>query len=152
MKVRDIMTKEVKSLSPDSNAKEALDLLSKIQISGLPVIDGEGRLVGMFTEKGILRYILPSYVETVGKFIYEENPKAIRKKFSELNNMEVSQLMRREVLTTNEEANLSQVAKDMLTQKARRVLVVDKAGKLMGIVSRGDILKAFAKESQESSL
>ena len=77
MKVEEIMTKDVISISPETNAREALDLLLKMKISGLPVIDEKRKLVGMFTEKDILTYTLPSYIEKVGRFIYEENPKSI---------------------------------------------------------------------------
>ncbi len=94
MRVKDIMKKEVTSISPETNAQEALELLEKLKISGLPVIDGQNKLVGMFTEKDILSYMLPSYIQDVGKFIYEENPKAIKKKFAQLNQIKVRQLMR----------------------------------------------------------
>ena len=147
MKVSQIMAKDVKSLSPEMNAKEALELLFKIQISGLPVIDQDGKLVGMFTEKDILSYILPSYIEKVGRFIYEENPKSTKKKFMELNKIKVRQLMRKDVVTTTEDTSLCEVARVMLTQKARRIPVIDKSGKVVGIVARCDILKAFAKEA-----
>ena len=84
MKVKEIMKKNVISVKPEDNAMETLTLLFKMQISGLPVIDGQGKLVGMFTEKDILRSILPSYIEKVGRFVYEENPKSIKNKFKEL--------------------------------------------------------------------
>jgi predicted transcriptional regulator len=148
MKVKEIMTKDVTSISPIAGAKEALLLLQKMQISGLPVIDEEGKLVGMFTEKDILSYILPSYIEQVGRFIYDENPKSTRKKLAELNKLKVSQLMRKEVVTTTEDTTLCEVARIMLTQKARRLPVIDKSGKVVGIVARGDVLKAFAKEAE----
>lgn len=148
MKVRDIMTKEVVSIRPDDNVKDVLGLLFKMRISGLPVIDGEGKLVGMFTEKSILSYILPSYIEKVGRFVYEENPKSIKKKFIELSQVKVGQLMRREVVTTTEDATLCEMARLMLTQKVRRLPVLDKTAKLVGIVAREDILKALAKEAE----
>jgi len=147
MKVKEIMKTEVLSFKPDDNAREALGLLFKKEISGLPVIDAQGKLAGMFTEKGILRHILPSYVEQVGRFIYKENPKAIKKKFLELEKMKVSEIMRREVVTTSEDTTLCEVAKDMLTQKARRVPVLDKDGRVVGIVARCDILKALEEEA-----
>lgn len=147
MKVKEIMTRDVTSVLPETNAKEALDLLMKLQISGLPVIDAQGKLAGMFTEKDVLSHILPSYIEKVGRFIYEENPKSTKKKFADLNNIKISQLMRREVITTTEETTLCEVARIMLTQKARRIPVLDKSGKVVGIVARCDILKAFAQES-----
>lgn len=147
MKVKEIMIKDVASISPETSADEALGLLEKMEISGLPVIDENGKLVGMFTEKDILSYILPSYIEKVGRFIYEENPKSTKKKFMELNKIKVRQLMRKDVVTTTEDTALCEVARVMLTQKARRIPVVDKSGKVVGIVARCDILKAFAKEA-----
>ncbi len=151
MKVKDIMTKDVTRVSPDANAKEALDLLLKMKISGLPVIDDKGKLVGMFTEKDILRNVLPSYIEKVGKFVYEENPKSIGEKFKGLTNLTVSQLMRKEVITVDENTTLCEVAHLMLTSKARRIPVLDKSGKVAGIVARGDILRAIAKEAYGAS-
>jgi len=149
MKVKEIMIVDVTSISPETSADEALGLLEKMQISGLPVVDGSGKLVGMFTEKDILSYILPSYIEKVGRFIYEENPKSTKKKFMELSQIKASQLMRKDVVTTTEDTTLCEVARIMLTQKARRIPVIDKAGKVVGIVARCDILKAFAKEAEK---
>jgi predicted transcriptional regulator len=84
----------------------------------------------------------------VGRFIYEENPKSTRKKFIDLNNRKVSQLMRKDVVTTTEDATLCEVARIMLTQKARRLPVLDKSNKVAGIVARGDVLRALAKEAE----
>ena len=81
MKVKEIMAKDVTSISPEISGQEALDLLQKMQISGLPVIDAQNNLVGMFTEKDILSYLLPSYIESVGRFVYQENSKTIKRKF-----------------------------------------------------------------------
>lgn len=147
MKVKEIMTKDVVSIKPDDSTAAALALLFEMQISGLPVIDVDGNLVGMFTEKDVLRYILPSYVEKVGRFIYEDNPKSTRKKFMELSNVKVSQLMRKHVITIRQEVTLCEVARLMLTERARRVPVVDESGKVIGIVARGDILKVLGEEN-----
>ena len=148
MKVKEIMTKDVTSIKSSDNAKEALMLLFKMQISGLPVIDAQGKLVGMFTEKDILSQILPSYLEKVGRFVYEENPKSIKNKFQDLTNLPVSQLMRRDVITIDEEASLCEVGRIMLTQKIRRIPVLDKEKRVVGIVAREDIVKAYAKEAR----
>jgi CBS domain-containing protein len=150
MKTKEIMTKDVVSVKPEDSAIEILKLLFKMQISGLPVIDRQQKLVGMFTEKDILRHILPSYIEKVGKFIYEENPKSTKKKILELGAIKVEQLMRKEVVTTNEDTTLCETARIMLTQKVRRVPVLDRQGKVVGIVARCDILKALAKEAEVS--
>ena len=147
MKVKEIMTKDVVSVKPEDNARDAISLLFKMEISGLPVINEQGKLVGMFTEKDVLKQILPSYLEKVGRFIYEENPKSIKNKFQDLGNLSVSQLMRREVITIDEEASLCEAARIILTQKIRRIPVLDKEKKVVGIVAREDIVKSYAKEA-----
>jgi len=147
MKVKEIMSKEVVSIKPEDNARDALSLLFKMQISGLPVIDDKRRLVGMFTEKDVLSQILPSYLEKIGRFVYEENPKSIKKKFQDLTNLPVSKLMRKNVITIDEEASLCEVARLMLTQRVRRIPVLNNEKKVIGIVAREDIVKAYAKEA-----
>lgn len=145
MKVKEIMTKEVVSLKPEENVKDALTLLFKMQISGLPVIDAQGKLVGMFTEKDILNNLLPSYIEKIGSFIYEENITSIKNKFQHLANLTVAQLMQKKVITVDEDTNLYEVAHLMLTQKVRRIPVLDKAKRVIGIVAREDVVKTYAK-------
>jgi CBS domain-containing protein len=146
MKVKEIMEKDVNRISPETNAQEALKLLQKMQISGLPVIDEKNKLVGMFTEKEALASILPSYIENVGRFIYREDPKAGKQKVAAFRNMKVKDLMRRQVITVDEETNLYEVARIMLTQKIRRIPVLNKENIVVGIISRGDITKALFEE------
>lgn len=147
MKVKEIMTKEVISIKPNDKIRDALSFLFKTKISGLPVIDFQGKLVGMFTEKDILSNILPSYIERVGKFVYEENPKSIKKKLEDLANLEVSKIMRKDVVTVGEDTSLCEVAHLILTQRVRRIPVLDKERKVVGIVAREDIVKAYIKEA-----
>jgi CBS domain-containing protein len=147
MKIKEVMTKDITSISPQISAKEALDSLLKMEISGLPVIDEKNKLVGMFTEKDILRNVLPSYIEKVGRFVYEENPKLIGKKFQYLKDLSVSKLMCKDVVTVDENTSLCEVARLMLTQKIRRIPVLDKEKKVVGIVAREDIVRAYAREA-----
>ncbi len=149
MKVKEVMKKEVVSIKPDDNALDALRQLFKMKRSGLPVIDAQGKLIGMFTEKEALSYILPGYIEKVGSFVYEENPKVTRKKFSELSAIKVSQIMRKNVVTTGEDTTLYEAARIMLTQKARRLPVIEKSGKVVGIIARCDVAESLEKEAAQ---
>ncbi len=148
MKIKEIMTKDVTTISADGDAFDALTLLQKIKISGLPVVDHNNKLVGMLTEKEVISYIMPSYMGKVGRFVYEENPKATKRKITQLKKMKVSELMRKDVITTTQETTLCEVAKAMIIQKVRRIPVLDEFGKLIGIVARGDVLKGFAQEAE----
>ncbi|MDD5454988.1 MAG: CBS domain-containing protein [Candidatus Ratteibacteria bacterium] len=146
MEVKEIMTKDINYISPETNAYEALKMLQKMQISGLPVIDDNNKLMGMFTEKEALAAILPSYIEKVGRFVYRENPKASKQKLSAFRNAKVKDFMRCEVVTVDEDTNLYEAARIMLTQKIRRIPVINKDNVVVGVVSRGDIVKALFEE------
>lgn len=145
MQVKDIMQKEVISLSPDTNTLEALKILLERRISGLPVIDKNDRLCGMLTEKEILRVVLPGYIEQVGKMIYTGYDKII-KKMQGLKELTVKDVMRKEVVTIAPEISLAEVARLMLTKKIRRIPVI-KEGKVVGIIAREDVVKTVFKDA-----
>jgi CBS domain-containing protein len=140
MKISEIMIRDVRTLLSDTPAQEAVQDIFKQEISGLPVVDKDGKVVGMFTEKDILRAILPGYVSQVGSFVYENSPKTIKCRVAKLLEYKVSDLMRRDVIKVLEETSVCEVARIMLTQNVRRVPVVDKNDKLVGIVSRTDVV------------
>jgi CBS domain-containing protein len=141
MKISEIMTREVRSLDPQTSVAEAIKKLLEDRISGLPVVDAKGRLVGMFTEKDVLKAILPSYVSNVGRFVYENNPKTIQSKVAKLGEFKVEQFMRKEVVTVQSQTPVCEAAHIMLTQNVRRIPVVDTDGQVVGIVARADVLQ-----------
>ena len=146
MKVENIMVRDVRSILPDIPIGQATEELFRYKISGLPVIDKDGKLVGMFTEKDILRYVLPGYLKQVGSFVYQDDPKIIGSKVKELlRDKKVRDVMREQVVTVGPQASLSEVARTMLTEKVRRIPVVDKQNKVIGIIAREDVVKAFMK-------
>ena len=146
-RVKDIMKADIRYLSPDTSALDAFKRLAELEISGLPVIDEKGHLCGMFTEKDVLKSILPSYLKDVGSFIYSEDPKAEIKKMANIGKYKVKDLMRTDVVTVDGETALAEVSKIMLMKNARRIIVVGADKKPIGIIARCDILRAFATEA-----
>ena len=142
MKIKEIMVRDIKSLSGRESVKDALDLILKFKISGLPVID-KGKLIGVFTEKDVLRAILPSYVNQVGGFVYGDTPKNIKNKLIKLAELKVSDVMAKGVEVVGEETALLEAARLMLVKNMRRIIVVDKNDKVLGIAARCDILRAL---------
>ncbi len=146
MRVEDVMVKSVKSILPDTPVNQALDILSENEISGVPVVDREGKLVGMFTEKDIIQYILPGYLQNVGSFVYKDDSKAITNKIKELLlERKVSDIMRKDIITVGLDVSLSEVARTMITEKIRRIPVIDKEKKVIGIICRADVVRAFIR-------
>ena len=145
MKVKDIMIREVKTLSPDMSVKDAALKLFLLQISGLPVVDSEGHILGMFTEKELIRLTLPNYIEQAGEFAYMLDTDGFEKKAGELDKIKVSDAMRKEVVCISEDTPFPEAVRLMITKKIRRIPVV-KENKLIGIIARSDIVEEIIKQ------
>jgi len=146
MKVKDIMTRDVITLKPEMSVKEAAGMLFKLQISGLPVVDEEGRVVGMFTEKELLTMVLPSYIEHVEGLTQLFGEESLEKKFARADSIKVSEIMRKEVVCLDEDTDIAEAAKIMITKKARRIPVL-RENKIVGIIARGDIVRELVKKA-----
>jgi len=119
MIARDIMTRKVYTIRSDASAQEAAQLLDQHRISGLPVVDESNDIIGIVTEADII-----SKVDKEG--------------------LRVSDIMSTEVISVNEETAASEIALLLTERKIKRVPVVQD-GKLVGIVSRADIVHAVAQ-------
>ena len=119
MIARDIMTSSVCTIRPEASAQEAAQLLSQKRISGLPVVNPDGKIIGIVTEADII-----SKVNREGLF--------------------VADIMSHEVIAVEEETSVSEIASLLAKCRIKRVPVVEK-GKLVGIVSRADIVNAVAQ-------
>jgi CBS domain-containing protein len=119
MIAHDIMTRTVCTIRPDASVQAAATLLSQKRISGLPVIDGDGKVMGMLTEADII-----SKVNREG--------------------LKVSEIMSCNVISVTEETPVDEIALLLTERKIKRVPVMDR-DKLIGIVSRSDIVRAVAQ-------
>jgi len=135
LKVKEIMTQNVISIRDDLSIKDAVIILRKNKISGVPVLDKSGNVVGVFSESNILDK-LPDILEEADKIPMVD--------VQELTSPPVSDVMGKPPIIVNSDEDIRNVAKIFLEKYIHRVPVVDN-GKLVGIVSLGDVLKAFIK-------
>lgn len=127
---RDIMTDRVVTIGPDAFLQEAIEVIMSMEVSGLPVVDAQGQLTGIITEFALLAtaYDAKSACETVG------------------------QHMTVDVLTVNADDPIRKVADQFIVHRVRRVPVVEK-GRVIGLISRRDVLKAvYESEPQVCSV
>ncbi|MFW6170203.1 MAG: CBS domain-containing protein [Planctomycetota bacterium] len=122
---RDIMVKKVITLSPETNWHEAAKLLLKNHISGAPVVNEKNELVGMFSEQDMMRALVDA--------AYDELP------CSELCNH-----MSPDPYTINEDVDLLSIVQAFHNDKLRRLPVI-REGKLVGQISRRDVIAAAVK-------
>jgi CBS domain-containing protein len=147
MLAKDIMTSEVVTVTKDTTVTEVARLLTEHKVSGLPVIDQEGRVVGMVSEGDLIhqdtKLHTPAFLEILGGVIYLENPQRLGQDLRKMTAVKVAEIMTPKPYTVKEDASIENIATIMIERQVNRVPVVDGAGKLVGIVSRQDLVKAM---------
>lgn len=144
MYVKDIMIKNVISVSVESTVEKCARLLMENNLSGLPVLDANDKLVGIVTEGDLIkresRVKIPAVLELLGGLIYLDNPNKFMDELKRTMSERVGDLMSKKVITVMPDDTIEHTATMMMDKKIKRLPVVDTKGKLVGIVSRRDIM------------
>jgi CBS domain-containing protein len=157
MKIEAVMNKAVVSLSPDDTILKASLKLSEKNISGAPVVSSEGMLIGIFSEadvfksmkisKKALRLIYPSLTSVSVAFQEQETEQEALAAYKEVENLKVGDVMTTEVISARPNEEIRDAIKRMVSKGINRLPVIDENNKVIGIITRGDILKGIAMES-----
>ena len=143
MKAADVMTREIVAVGPETPLADAIRLMLEHRVSGLPVVDGDGQLVGLLTE-GDLLHRAETGTDAV-RFGWLQALLArgrMAERYVHTHGRKVQDAMTRDVLTVGEASPLDDVIRIMETRHVRRVPVVE-GGRLVGIVSRSDLVRAL---------
>ena len=149
MLVRDIMSKVVKTATPDTLIRDVATIMCFNKISGVPVVGGDGQIVGMISEKDILWGMFPSLHESI-RVPAVPDFEALEKDYKDIVNLRVAELMTTKVFTVNPDMPVLRAATIMFRNRIRRIPVADN-GKLVGIVSVGDVHKAIFRSNLDVS-
>ena len=149
MKAADVMVNDVITLRPDDTVQKAAKVLLDHRISGAPVIDAEGRLVGMLSEGDLMRR---SEIGTERRQSWWLKlltlPEVEARDFVKAHAVKVADVMTRQMVTATESHTLGEIASLLEKHGIKRVPIVrDK--RVIGIVSRANLLQAFARASAE---
>ena len=138
MKAKDVMTPHVLSVAPDASISAAARLMLQNRISGLPVVDGSGKLVGMVTEGDFLRRTEIGTQRQRARWIeFLIGPGRLADEYSRSSGRSVSDVM------THDDASLEDIVRVMERHHVKRVPVVEE-GTVVGIVTRANLLHALA--------
>lgn len=148
LKVREIMQTEVISVGPETTVGELADMLAKNKISGVPVVDERGGVLGMVSEADIILQDadlhFPYYIQFLESVIYLQSVRKFEERFRKAFGSKVTEVMSDEVVTISPDASVREAATIMADRKINRLPVTD-GGRLVGIVTRGDIVRAIAE-------
>jgi CBS-domain-containing membrane protein len=146
---KDIMTREVITVGPRTTVEELARLLMEHHISGAPVVDDTGAVVGIVTENDLIsrekRLHIPTVVQIFDAFIYLESSKKFEEDLKKMVGARVGDICNPDVVTVDEDTTLTDIA-TIMTDKEVDLLPVMSNGKLAGIVGKEDVLKAFSKD------
>jgi CBS-domain-containing membrane protein len=138
--VRDVMTINVIKIRDDANFSEVTNLLSENRISGLPVVDGENRVIGIITEADVLSMAgmrkEHAFKDIIRHILGEPLP-------GNKKTMSLRDVMSSPAITTGPDADIREVALTLDEKRIKRLPVVDEQGTLIGLISRADIVRTI---------
>jgi CBS domain-containing protein len=136
---------------------DAVTLLAEKNISGAPVVDNNGELVGILTEKDVLRevkeaadkvrMVFPSIHSMGIMFELSKGETEILEAFKEQSNVVVMDVMTKNVITCTPDTTVNEVASILVKRNINRLPVVDEDNHVVGIITRGDIVRSISKNS-----
>jgi CBS domain-containing protein len=146
--VVDVMSRDVITVRPQTPLNEAIQILAERRISGMPVVDDAGLLVGVISETDLMWQETgvnpPAYIMFLDSVIYLQNPGNYERDLHKALGQTVGEVMTSEAHAVTSEKSMREAAKLMHEKNVRRLPVVDDTGKVVGILTRGDILRAMA--------
>ena len=148
--VAEVMTSNPIAVSPQTPLKEAIQILAEKKISGLPVKDDTGKLVGVISETDLMWQETgvepPPYIMILDSVIYLQNPARYEKEIHKALGQTVGEVMSDKPISIQPDRSLKEAAQIMHEKQIRRLPVVDDRDQLVGILTQGDIIRMMAAE------
>jgi CBS domain-containing protein len=149
-RVSEVMTHNPIVVHPDTPIPQVLQLLAENRISGLPVVDGQDRLIGVVSETDVMwqetGVTPPAYVMLFDSVIYLQNPAKFDRALHKALGQTAAELMTLHPVTITADQGLPKAARLMHEKQVHRLPVVDADQHVIGILTRGDIVRAMAAE------
>jgi CBS domain-containing protein len=148
--VKDIMVAEVIAIQEDASVDELSKLLIENKISGVPVVNKDGKLIGIATEGDLIikdsELHFPRYFKLLDSIIYLESLNKFKANLKKYLGTKVSDVMTTDIKTVKEDTPVSNAADLMIRHNINRLPVLDDKGDMVGIITRADIVKSMIKE------
>jgi CBS domain-containing protein len=145
-KAADIMTLNVITVTTETSVQELATLLSFNNISGAPVVDNAGNLLGVVTENDLIdqakKLHIPTVITILDSVFYLENPDRMEKEMKKIAGTTVLDIYSSEIITVNEDTSLDEIA-TIMAEKNIHTLPVVREKKLIGVIGKKDIIKTL---------
>jgi CBS domain-containing protein len=146
LKAKDIMTREIHTVTPDTSVEELARRFLATKVNAMPVVDENGRLLGIISESDLIAQDRPLHLPTVISLfdwvIYLESEDRFRKQVEELTAQKVGEIFTSDVATCGPETTVQEIA-SMMVEKGVHLIPVMENDKLLGVVARIDIIRSM---------
>ncbi len=142
MLVSDIMTRTPRTVTPDTRLQEVASTMSLYRIPPLPVVDENGKLIGNISEMDLLKNLLPTMDDIMNGNAIMEMAHVVPN-YSSSMSRKVSELMTPNPVSVSPDMHIIKATARMTSHRFRRIPVADDDGKLVGVMSLGDVHKAL---------
>ena len=145
-KAKDIMTKNVVTVTPATTVTELAQLLASNNIGGAPVLDLSGTLLGVVTESDLIdqkkKIHIPTVVTILDSVFYLENPDKMEKEMKKIAGSTVGDIFSKDPITVDEDTFIDEIA-TLMAEKNVHTLPVMQGDTLVGVVGKKDIIKTL---------
>lgn len=151
MRVGEIMMTKVISVQADTTITKVAELLFEHDLTGVPVVNQEDKVIGMITEHDLVtsasRIHLPTYLNLLDRLKVEESAgEDVNETIEKIQAITAEDIMTEPVTSVTEQAQVEDVARIFFSEHVNPIPVVGEQKKLVGIVSQADIVKLFVKD------
>ncbi|PKR84463.1 CBS domain-containing protein [Heyndrickxia camelliae] len=154
MKVKDFMIRDVITVKKDDNIKHLLNTLVKYKIGGVPVIDSDGKLVGMISDGDVLRSINPKdkvVYDFYNLMTYTLEKGKLEDILSRIKDQPLIKLAKKQgLITVKENDEIETVLKLLAKHHFKKIPVINDEHKVVGVISRGDVIRTIQKNILQS--
>lgn len=140
MKAHEFMRRDLTSVELDSTVLHVIYLLHESGLASLPVLDAEGHVVGVISERDLIRAVLPGYVEMLQSVAFLPSLDQMSRKLREIGGRPISEFMVSEVVAARPDDSDLHLADLMIRRGLKQIPVLDGEKRLVGVVRRIDLL------------
>ncbi|MGF1488001.1 MAG: CBS domain-containing protein [Prochloraceae cyanobacterium] len=149
--VAEVMSQNPITVKAETALNEAIQIMADKKISGLPVVDEGGKLIGVLSETDLMWQETgvdpPPYIMILDSIIYLQNPARHEKEIHKALGQTVGDVMSEKPIAISPDKTLREAARLMHDRNIRRLPAIDSEGKVVGILTRGDIIRTMAAEN-----
>ena len=146
---KDLMTSNVIAVSPDTAVRELARIFTENRISGAPVVDGTGSILGVVTESDLIfqnkKLHIPTALAILDAFIFLEDPEKMEQEMKKMAGTTVADIYTKKPVTVQQDTPLEEVATLMAEKKVHTLPVLNAEKQLVGVIGKSDLIRMLAE-------